>query len=154
MQRNEPHPIPIPFILTDATKTWLAREYPQIDEVKTTEVFENKMSNAIDYEKRSPYFGQQVHALNWQRKFLTYVRIAMTNKWTGSIVTKAGAEIDTAWQEVMKFATDLGYPLQDPRYARRPADTANGFRSRIKSWEANDRNRNVLQFELKQMVSK
>ena len=150
MQRTEPHPIPIPFILTDATKAWLAREYPQIDEVKTTEVFENKMSNAIDYEKRSPYFGQQVHALNWQRKYMTYVRIAMTNKWLGSVIMKQGREIEAGWQELLTHKEAIGCPLQ-----RYPADSVESFRTRVNNWELHEiKNRNVVKFELKQMVSK
>ena len=149
MQRNEPQPIPIPFILTDATKAWLAREYPQIDEVKTTEVFENKMSNAIDYEKRSPYFGQQVHALNWQRKYMTYVRIAMTNKWLGSVVMKQGHEIDMRWAETMTHAKAIGCPIE-----RRSIDSVESFRTRVKNWEvSSSRTTKVIDFDaLKRIV--
>jgi hypothetical protein len=139
-----PHTIPDNFSLSESTKAWLEREYPQIDQEKTLEVFTNKMSNAIDYEKRSPYFGQQIHALNWNRKFQTYVRIAMVNKWTGSVVTKQGSEIDMRWQEVLTHAKAIGCPLQ-----RRPSDTVDGFRTRVKMWEQDKPKNRVLDFSLK-----
>jgi len=126
----EPHPIPDPFHLTDKTRQWLRDKYPNLDEDGQEELFASKMTNAIDKDKRSPYYNQVVHAVNWQRKFMEFVRIAATNKWTGSLVPKQGHEVDMRWQETMAHAKAIGCPIE-----RRSVDSVESFRTRVKNWE-------------------
>lgn len=139
-----PHEIPEDFRFTAATRASIAEDYPQLDIDKTEQAFIEWGTNAVETNKRHPRYGKPLECKNWQMKAKNVIRIQVVNKWTTIAIAKPGQEVDTRWQEVLKFASDVGYP-----HPRTKIDSVEGYRTKIKNWLACDRR--VVNFELKVM---
>jgi len=125
-----PHTIPDNFSLSESTKAWLEREYPQLDEQRTVDAFVEWATNQRDNNKRSPTYGEPLTCLSWQMKFRNVVRIQMVNKWSTIAIPKQGKEIDIRWQEALANAKAIGCPIE-----RRSIDSVESFKTRVKNWE-------------------
>lgn len=128
------HEMPEDFRFTDATRSALAKEYPQLDIDKTEQAFIEWGTNAVETNKRHPRYGQPLECKNWQMKAKNVIRIQVINKWSSIAIPKQGFAIDMRWQETLTKARDIGFD-KTKEGERRSSDTVESYKYRMTQWE-------------------
>jgi hypothetical protein len=105
------------FDLTQTTRAWLERKYPQIDVEKTVEKFK-RTADAQGWMYR-----------NWQRAFEGIVERGMESGWRSIVTIKGGAQFDPKWVSILQECRKAGFREPEKH------ETPQGYRTAFEAWK-------------------